>query len=169
MLTNQQRWRVTSSSLIVSEKIQVVLRDVWIEVALNSRVRGDFFFFLLHRGRVLQAIMAWGCDLYAAILGQQEREDGQFTPFLGSPVECVCVCVCVCVNVCVCVYIYIYAKEILINIFLYFSWVYTSNARYRLRREIRVPQGPLGPDVSRNPNCGLQYGKTGPPAQLSPA
>ena len=56
-----------------------------------------------------------------------------------------------------------------IIIFLYFSWVSTSNARYRLRREIRVPQGPLGPDVSRNPNCGLQCGKTEPPAQLSPA
>ena len=55
------------------------------------------------------------------------------------------------------------------SIFLYFSWVSTSNARYRLRREIRVPQGPLGPDVSRNPNCGLQCGKTGPPAQISPA
>ena len=53
--------------------------------------------------------------------------------------------------------------------FLYFSWVSTSNARYRLRREIRVPQGPPGPDVSRDPNCGLQCGKTGPPAHLRPA
>ena len=46
-------------------------------------------------------------NLYEAILGQQEREDGQFTPFLGSPVECVCVCVYVCVRACVYVYVYV--------------------------------------------------------------
>ena len=54
-------------------------------------------------------------------------------------------------------------------IFYLISWVSTSNARDRLRREIRALQGPPGPAVSGSPNFRLYWGKTGPPAQNSPA